>query len=200
MTPYKILTCDNPDFDMAQKAYIRSYPWGGGYVPVSYGQILLIKDKGFAVRLTAFEKDPKTVYQKYDDPVYKDSCLEFFASFHPGSPLYLNFEANSAGAFLAAVRVKRGEKTPVHKLVDIGQIPIRAKRGKESWHVEVLFTFAVLKTLFGVDHFPPGYAFSGNFYKCGDETECPHYGSFYPIHLPAPNFHCPQFFGPFLVT
>jgi hypothetical protein len=35
----------------------------------------------------------------------------------------------------------------------------------------------------------------GNFYKCADDTEMPHFVSWSPIHLPTPNFHCPDFFG-----
>ena len=35
----------------------------------------------------------------------------------------------------------------------------------------------------------------GNFYKCADDTEFPHFVSWSPIDLPSPNFHCPEFFG-----
>ena len=34
-----------------------------------------------------------------------------------------------------------------------------------------------------------------NFYKCGDETNEPHFISWNPIDLPKPDFHVPQFFG-----
>jgi hypothetical protein len=34
-----------------------------------------------------------------------------------------------------------------------------------------------------------------NFYKCADKTKKPHFLSWQPIHLPNPDFHCPQFFG-----
>ncbi|MFA5695554.1 MAG: carbohydrate-binding family 9-like protein, partial [Proteiniphilum sp.] len=48
--------------------------------------------------------------------------------------------------------------------------------------------------------FLPGESLSrqqirANFYKCGDETAEPHYISWSPIDLPAPDFHAPQFFG-----
>ncbi|MHB1455061.1 MAG: carbohydrate-binding family 9-like protein [Saccharofermentanales bacterium] len=41
---------------------------------------------------------------------------------------------------------------------------------------------------------------TGNFYKCGDKTDCPHYGCWNPILLPAPDFHVPAFFGDFIVS
>ncbi|MNL73189.1 hypothetical protein D3C87_1986170 [compost metagenome] len=37
--------------------------------------------------------------------------------------------------------------------------------------------------------------FKGNFYKCGDKLEQPHYLSWSPIHLPHPQFHAIDFFG-----
>ncbi|MCK7480493.1 MAG: carbohydrate-binding family 9-like protein [Candidatus Moduliflexus flocculans] len=36
---------------------------------------------------------------------------------------------------------------------------------------------------------------AANFYKCGDETEFPHYGAWSPVETPAPDFHRPEFFG-----
>ena len=35
----------------------------------------------------------------------------------------------------------------------------------------------------------------GNFYKCADGTDSPHYVSWSPIKTEKPNFHCPEFFG-----
>ena len=35
----------------------------------------------------------------------------------------------------------------------------------------------------------------GNFYKCGDATEMPHYLSWNPIQTERPDFHRPEFFG-----
>lgn len=56
--------------------------------------------QGLAVRLTAWEREPKAVYTANGDPVYKDSCLEFFASFDAHSQKYMNFEMNANGAYL----------------------------------------------------------------------------------------------------
>ncbi len=196
---YIIKTYEKPDWEAVPKAYINLYTWGSGYAPVSYGQIALIKGKCFTVRLTSFESEPKSIYTRYNDPVYKDSCLEFFASFNNASPLYMNFEANSNGAFLAAVRTERKNKTPIDKIIDINEIKIRGAREGDRWYVEYSLPFGVIEKLFGVGDFSRGYTFKGNFYKCGDETEAPHYGSYYPIDLPEPNFHCPQFFGDFII-
>ena len=34
-----------------------------------------------------------------------------------------------------------------------------------------------------------------NFYKCGDRLSKPHFLAYFPIGLPQPDFHCPDFFG-----
>lgn len=198
---YIILTVEKPNWDTLPKAYIENYPWGREYTPVSYGQITLVKSKGIAVKLTSFEINPKSVYKYYNDPVFKDSCLEFFVSFNNKSPLYMNFETNSNGAFLAAVRTERKNKTPIDKIIDIKDIVIKGVREADRWYTVFLLPFGVIEKLFGIGEsaFVKGYTFKGNFYKCGDETEIPHYGCHYNINLASTDFHCPKFFGDFVI-
>ncbi|MFA6730325.1 MAG: carbohydrate-binding family 9-like protein [Eubacteriales bacterium] len=213
--PYKVLglpptaSFNNLEWEELHipKAFINCYPWGEGYKPVSYGQAVIIHNAGLALRLVSYEENPKAVYSRYGDPVYKDSCLEFFASLNPGSGLYLNLEVNSNGAFLAAVRKERKFKTPIDKLIDIGEIKIVPGKGKDVkgnsfWFIKAFLPFSAIEKLFGVggDFFIPGTVFKGNFYKCGDETETPHYGSHFPINLPEPDFHRPEFFGDFVIV
>lgn len=40
-----------------------------------------------------------------------------------------------------------------------------------------------------------GKTMKGNFYKCGDKLQTPHFLSWSPIGLERPMFHCPAFFG-----
>jgi hypothetical protein len=35
----------------------------------------------------------------------------------------------------------------------------------------------------------------GGFFKCGNDTGHPHYGSWQKIENPTPRFHLPQYFG-----
>ena len=65
------------------------------------GDITLVasyKEEGLYVKLTSFEKNPKVTGTEYGHKVHLDSCLEFFVSMDNQSPLYVNFEANAAGA------------------------------------------------------------------------------------------------------
>ena len=130
------------------KAEIKSYVWGNEYTPEAYAQLAMINGKGFVLKMTAFEKEPLTRYSNYGDPVYTDSCLEFFVSFNNKSPLYINFEMNSAGAFLSAIRTDRKNKTPIDQVVT--ELPIvTTERKDDCWSVEVEFSFSFIEQLFG---------------------------------------------------
>ena len=181
------------DFSRAEKALISNYKWTEGYAPEAYAQLIYIEGRGFALKMTAMEENPKAIYDKYNDPVYKDSCLEFFVRFNSESPKYMNFEMNSNGSFLAAVRADRANKTPINMLAPLPRV--KATKEEDKWSVEVFFSNDFIGKLFGKFSFARGESFKGNFYKCGDETEIPHFGMWAPIDNPTPDFHRPEFFG-----
>lgn len=197
MSVYYVLSKDNIDFSNVPKAEIDCYKWLNYYVPKAYGQLFLVKSKGFALKMTAFEKNPKAIYTEYGDSVYKDSCLEFFVRFNKESPLYMNFEMNSNGAFLASVRSERKNKTHIHEKVSLPEV--KALKYDDYWTVETFFSFEFIKTLFGKCELKKDDIFYGNFYKCGDETEYPHFGMWSPIEAENPDFHRPEFFGKFII-
>ena len=134
MRTYRIVCCESPDWPTIEKAPIDCYPWGGDYRPRAYGQCAFLPGRGLAVRLTAWEREPKAVYTANGDPVYKDSCLEFFASFDAHSQKYMNFEMNANGAYLASVRTNKADKRMVADLT--AALPVvRAERatGSGAW-------------------------------------------------------------------
>ena len=181
------------DFSRAEKAMISNYKWTEGYAPEAYAELIYVENKGFALRMTCMESNPKAVYTKYDDPVYKDSCLEFFAAFNPDSKRYMNFEVNSNGAFLSAVRLNRENKTPIDILAPLPTVKVT--KDDEKWVVETFFYNDFIGKLLGRFGFNRGDSFKGNFYKCGDETDTPHYGMWSPVDNETPDFHRPEFFG-----
>ncbi len=181
------------NFDRAEKALISNYKWTEGYTPEAYAQLICVEGKGFALKMTAMESDPTAIYTKYNDPVYKDSCLEFFVNFNTDNNKYMNFEMNSNGAFLAAIRTDRANKTPINMLAPLPKLT--ATKNDNSWTVEVFFSNDFIGKLFGKFSFARGEVFKGNFYKCGDETPIPHFGMWSPVDNETPDFHRPEFFG-----
>lgn len=131
--------------------------------------------------------------------VHEDSCVEFFMQPFEG-PEYINFEFNAAGVCYAAHHASREESVPFtpEEYAEIKRYtPLMGQHLKEqndelaSWQLSVFIPWTTM-----------GYApevvpnkLRANFYKCGDGHKRPHYLSWSPIDLPAPNFHCPDFFG-----
>lgn len=140
----------------------------------------------------------KAVYSQDGSPVHKDSCVEFFMKTAEDHN-YMNFEFNCIGTCDAARRqsrdIKRSlsteEYNSIQRYSSLEQKTFTEKLGVHSWELVVSIPF----TLMGLDPKNLPEKILGNFYKCADETEFPHFVSWSPIELPEPNFHCPEFFG-----
>lgn len=131
--------------------------------------------------------------------VWEDSCCEFFVCVE-GEKEYYNFECNCAGTLLVNFG-KKGDRhgVPEHVLHNIkrwsslGREPFEERIGNCSWELSLVIPVTSffnhdIKDLSGV-------TLRGNFYKCGDLLQTPHFLSWNPIDLPQPCFHCPEFFG-----
>ena len=113
MQEYKIITLSEMPTDWASvpKAAIDQYAWSEAYMPESYAQLVKIEGYGFALRMVSREQNPRAVYTEYNQPIYTDSCLEFFASWDQEQQKYLNMEMNANGALLSCVGKDRYERT-----------------------------------------------------------------------------------------
>lgn len=133
-------------------------------------------------------------------PVWEDSCVEFFCQV-PGERHYMNFETNCIGAMVASRRLGRAEDVQPLSAAEMALIKrncsfprerIEEKDGIFEWTVELQIPLSLIfRNLNPV--FPQ--KLRANFYKCADKTQKPHFVSWQPIALPAPDFHCPEFFG-----
>jgi hypothetical protein len=121
------------------------------------------------------EKDIKATYVKHNDPVYKDSCVEFFISFDDDHKYY-NFEFNSLGTCLAAYGKKKPERDylPEHLIDKIkNKASVTLKNGLVNWEITIalpreVFCFHSLESFKGIKA-------KANFYKCGDDLPEPHF-------------------------
>ena len=183
------------DITNVNKAMIDIYNWGGEYRPNAYAYLGYIKNDGFVLRLEAEEKNPRATFTEPDQMVCQDSCLEFFADFAPEKDKgYLNFEVNPNGALHLYIGKSVLIRESVLKM-GIKRPEGSAFKTEKSWGFEIKIPFAFLKECYGDVDFKTGYKFKGSFYKCGDKTEFPHYGSFTEIDEEKPKFHCPEFFA-----
>ena len=202
MKEYKIKILNElpENFDNIEKAEINECVWLFDYKPQCYAQAVFIKDKGFLVKLSCVEKNPKALHEGFYSHVYKDSCLEMFATFDNSSKKYINIEMNSIGASLIAIGEGRHERTPIDKIIE-KPFPVNAKIDEDCWSAEVFISTDDLEKIYGIkkEAFQKGYEFYGNFYKCGDETETEHYVMWNRVETEKPDYHRPEYFGKFIL-
>lgn len=138
-------------------------------------------------------------FGKTGDPVYRDSCVEFFIN--PGDDSYFNFETNAVGTRYAARGHNREDTIPfsmainelVRRKASLGLKPFGEREGDVSWSLTLGIP---LKFFAGTELADPfGKSFKGNFYKCGDDSKVPHYVTWNPIGTIQPDFHRPEYFG-----
>ena len=185
-------------------ARIDTYKWLDGYTPEAAAQLVYVEGEGFILRMTCAEKNPLRRYRQYNEPVYTDSCLEFFADY-VGSGAYVNMEMNAGGTLLSCIGEGRGNRTPIKDICHGAIFPTVGSIHKDRWAVTATVSLPMLADLYGTDiatlteKFISGYTFHGNFYKCGDETAVPHYGMWNPVGTENADFHRPEYFGALVI-
>lgn len=169
---------------------ISIYRWvDNDYTPEAWGELKL-KENELFVKLTCIEKDPLARFTSYPDAsVHKDSCLEFFFSVNDLQPRYINFEANAIGGYYCSYHVTRQDKTFITPFTENGSP--KASILSDRWTVEATFDVREILKHFGADELD---SIAVNFYKCGDETEFPHFGMWNEVKVAEPSFHEPAFF------
>ena len=154
-----------------------------------------LTENGVKMHITVQELNPKRVMTKHFEPVHLDSCVEWFVNFSPAtSDRYFNFEVNANGVMNVAFRKDRHEFQEM-TVEDVESLHIHTKIEENLWTVEYEVPFALM------EKYIPGFVRAeemkvlANFYKCGDETEYPHFGAWKKVETPEPDFHRPEYFG-----
>jgi len=130
--------------------------------------------------------------------VHPDSCVEFFMR-KADEMSYINFEFNCIGTCYACRHSSRevgipltpGEFKSIRRYTTLQREAFEEKKGIYTWELIAAIPFNVM----GLDAGSLPEKIYGNFYKCADDTENPHFVTWSPINLPQPNYHCPEFFG-----
>jgi hypothetical protein len=155
-------------------------------------------DNGYQV----FEKRVRIQYLEFQDPVWKDSCVEFFIDPFPEKERgYINIETNAAGAMLIAFGPDRETRTPIPRedlpgleIATSVQGRIEGEHGADYWTLSYRLPLGLFEKYYG-SVVTPGRQARANFYKCGDEIDPPHFGAWNPVLVAEPDFHRPEFFG-----
>lgn len=175
--------------------WAETYP----YKPKVQFRIAHTDDK-ILIHYQVNEKNIRAKYVEDNDPVWTDSCVEFFSI--PGDDdIYYNIECNCIGTILLAAGRERNnrEQAPqsllnlIKRWSSLGHEAFSEQKGDYSWQVALVIPYAA----FFKHHIQSldGTTIKANFYKCGDELETPHFLSWSPIKITKPDFHRPDFFG-----
>ncbi|MGL1892367.1 MAG: carbohydrate-binding family 9-like protein [Spirochaetaceae bacterium] len=134
-----------------------------------------------------------------NDPVHKDSCVEFFVS--PGDGKYYNFEFNCIGTKYLGSGADRSSGKTMHKettskiktMSSLGHRGFDEIKKDTRWSLIVEIPFEIF-TDKNIDEIK-GSSMEANFYKCGDQMLVPHYVTWNKINTEEPDFHRPECFG-----
>ena len=157
-------------------------------------------DKHIFLRYTVREKEIRALYVVDQEPVYKDSCVEFFIE-PVNDGFYYNFEFNCVGAALLGFGDSRYNRIRasadvMHQIIRTSSMEHKVQelqRGKFEWELEVVIPLTAF-----FKHQITSLSeqmTKANFYKCGDELTEPHYLSMHKIGTDKPDFQRPEYFG-----
>jgi len=176
---------------------IDQLPWNAyPYKPHTTFKIAY-NDEAILLNYEVLEKNIRINSFQSNDPIWEDSCVEFFISFQEG--FYYNLEFNALGIALVGYgsTQKSSRKylpdTIIEKIKSFSSIETKMDEEGVRWNLSLHIPLDVFFQE-KIQSFR-GIRCGANFYKCGDLLPSPHFLSWSPIKSTEPNFHLPEFFG-----
>ena len=191
ITQRSLPLCD-PAWENIPKADLDNYNFSPskGYPSTEVRGVF--SEEGLTLRYLSNER-PSDILARYhgqNEPVCMDSCVEFFFNPLPEKDdRYMNIELSAGGGMLIGLGKER--KGRVRPPFDLNDFEVETEILEDGWSAKFFLPFSFVKSFFG----DFSSQFKGNFYKCGDETACVHYGKWNLVDVPRPDYHRPEFFG-----
>lgn len=189
---YQVKKVSAPDWSAIEAVTLVHQPWLEPCAIAAKAQLCHDGDNLY-VRLEAEEASIRAVQDGLLDQVCNDSCLEFFFAPLSGDKRYFNFEVNLLGNLYVGFGAER--QTRVRQIVK--SIPAlfapKPERTEKGWSVEYKIPLSYIQLYMPEAKFAGEAA--GNFYKCGDLTEIPHYLAWSPLTSANPDYHRRWDFG-----
>ncbi|MCM1365526.1 MAG: carbohydrate-binding family 9-like protein [Ruminococcus sp.] len=190
-----------PKWDKVPIGAIDCYQWESEapYRPKNAFQMCFVGGKGIYVRMKTDEKVLRVSCRGRDEPVYEDSCMEFFFMPVAAREEYINIEVNPIGAYLSQFGSGKENRVFVKSLTNV-QPTVHSEITRDGWQTEIFIPCGLFFELNGEEFTACAGEYCGNFYKCGDKTDTAHYGSFAPMTDLPPGFHNPKLFAKIIVN
>lgn len=186
--------------DQLDKNLIAAAPWKEFSYTPSVQFAIAHNHDCFFVKYYVREESVRAVFRRDADPVYKDSCVEFFISFNQDEAYY-NLEFNSLGTCAMGYGTNRYDRTilpatvtkNIRRSASLSIVPKEGEKPEICWELTLIiptsaFCYHNIETI-------KDQSCRVNFFKCGDDLPIPHYMCWSPVEADEPNFHLPEFFG-----
>ena len=179
---------------------IKNFPWKDTYTATPKTFVTLsYDDEGIIAHLVSYETNLRATETKHNTFVHKDSCMEIFMKYAADTDeRYINIEMNPNGAAYSAVSFDRNSSQLIDP-ADIDTLGIKTEIFEDRWEIKLKIKAEYIKKYIPSYKHESGAHLKGNFYKCGDDTDHPHFGCFNNIERPQPDFHRPEFFADFVL-
>lgn len=177
--------------------FIRYAPWQNLFKKPSAAFSLAYADNLLYIRYQVKEPNVIATYRENNEPVYKDSCVEFFVAFE-NDPNYYNLEFNCLGTVLAAYGSGKEHRKVLPKALLKGitsETVIKSFSDNRDITWEITISIPLKVFLYHQLNHLSKKTCRVNFYKCGDDLPEPHFLCWNNIVNDTPNFHLPEYFG-----
>ncbi len=154
------------------------------------------------VRFMVSEPQLRRMTSEHNQAVWEDSCVEVFLQ-REGADEYVNVECSASTKMLVARGTSRCNRQ--HYPVEFIQtIPLTItilenSNARSRWRADLELDLVALGLMKG-DEWMEDVRLRGNFYKCGDKLDEPHYLAAAEIMTSAPDFHRSEYFIPMSFT
>jgi len=186
-------------FEALPKIPLTCFPWDTPSSKPEVGFKIAHNNQSIFLHFHVCEDEMLARYCQHNQPVYTDSCVEFFIAFDDDLNYY-NFEFNPLGTCLAAWGPDRNQRQPVAP-ESLNQIKSRTTISRQNQGQSPCFDWKLFiqipVSVFAHHKISQLSATTvrANFYKCGDDLTEPHFISWKKIETSTPDFHQPSYFG-----
>ena len=141
----------------------------------------------------------RSITDKINGPVWKDSAVEFFFSPEADNPMnYFNLEINCGGTPLLHHKKIRPTVEDIQKIEIKSSLPkvVDPEITKPvTWTMSFKIPLSMIEKYTNVVRPKPGVSWRANFYKIAEINSNPHYITWNEVKNDKPQFHLPKFFG-----
>ncbi len=157
-------------------------------------KMCFLENKGIFLRMRCNETILRAEGKVRNDRVWEDSCMEMFLCPFEERGEYINFEINCDGVYLSQYGSVRENRQFIKDITHI-EAQVKTDKSTDGWSLELFVPCELVSEVYSQQFTASACKIKGNFTKCGDLTEYPHYGSFCELETLETGFHNPQCFA-----